>query len=164
MNILEGREKLKETSDKFGEQLSEGERIQEEGEETDRIAASIDGTGLDSDTIEAIAQANSDLSGAYTEKIGEVESAVEETADTAQGHVESLTENKERVDSNAEKFAEMAGVSEIGRAASEAGRGKMESDSQQYEELVRENEQQMEKSRSEAKNMSSVISGLFRRG
>ena len=62
MNILEGKEKLKETQEQFGEQLSEGEQIQEEGEETDRIAASIITDGLDSDTIEATSQVNSDLS------------------------------------------------------------------------------------------------------
>ena len=37
MNRMEGRERLKETSDQFGEQLSEGERIQEDGEESYRI-------------------------------------------------------------------------------------------------------------------------------
>jgi len=72
MNILEGREKLKETSTEFGEQLSEGEQIQKEGEETDRIVASIDTSGLDSDTIEAARKTESDLSGAYTEKISDL--------------------------------------------------------------------------------------------
>lgn len=163
MNILEGREGLKETQEKFGEQLSEGEQIQREGEESDRIAASIDTTGLDTDTIEATHQVNSDLSEAYNEKIGAVEEAVEGTAETAEGHVESLGENKERVDANAEKFSEMAGISEIGRAAADAGRSKMEGDSRQYGELISENRRQMEQSRERAKNMSSIVSGLFKR-
>lgn len=164
MNILEGKEKLRETSEKFSEQLNEGERIQEEGEETDRIVATIDTSGLDSDTVEATRQVEGDLSSAYTEKISEVEEGVEQTAETASGHVESLGENRERVNQNAEKYAEAAGVSEISRAAADAGKSKMESDSEQYGELIQENEQQMEQSRESAKNMSSVIKGLFKRG
>ena len=50
MNRMEGRERLKETSDQFSEQLSEGERIQEDGEESDRILQGMELDGLDSDT------------------------------------------------------------------------------------------------------------------
>jgi methyl-accepting chemotaxis protein len=164
MNILEGKEKLKETSEKFGEKLSEGEQIQKEGEETDRIAASIDTTGLDSDTIDTARNVTSDLSSAYTEKIGEVEKEVDRISDTAQENVNDLGKNREQVDRNAEKYSDMAGVSEIGRAAADAGRSKMESDSRQYSDLIQENETQMEQSRERAKNMSSVIGGLFKRG
>ena len=53
MNRMEGRERLKETSDQFGEQLSEGERIQEDGEESDRILQGMELDGLDSDTQQA---------------------------------------------------------------------------------------------------------------
>lgn len=163
MNKLEGKEQLEKTGDIFGEQLSEGERIQKEGEESDRIAASIDTSGLDSDTIEAARQVESDLSGAFSEQIEEVEEKVEQTAETVQGNVESLGESKEKVDENAEKYSEMSGVSEIGRAAADSGRSKMESDSQEYSDLIQENERQMELSRERAKNMSSVVKGLFKR-
>lgn len=163
MNILEGKEKLKETSEKFSEQLSEGEQIQKEGEETDRIVASIDTSGLDTCSIEAARQTESDLSEAYTEKIGEVEKQVEQTAEEAQENVEALGENKEKVDENAEKYSEAAGISEIGRAAADAGRSKMESDSREYGDLMQENQTRLEQSRERAKNMSSLVGGLFKR-
>lgn len=163
MNIYEGKERLKETAEKFGEQLSEGEQIQLEGEESDRIAASIDTIGLDNETIEATHQVESDLSHAYTERITAVEELVEQTAENVQENVDSLGENKALVERNAEKYSEMAGVSEIGRVAADAGRSKMEGDSQEYGNLIQENTIQMERSRERAKNMSSVISGLFRR-
>lgn len=164
MNILEGKEKLKETSEQFGERLSEGEQIQKEGEETDRIAASIDTSGLDSDTIDAARKVESDLSGAYTEKIGEVEKEVGRIAETAKENADALSDTQEKVDENAEKYGEMAGVSDIGRAAADAGKSKMESDSRQYGELIQENETQMEQSRERARNMSSAIGSLFKRG
>ena len=163
MNILEGKEKLKETSEQFGEQLSEGEQIQKEGEETDRIASSIEAIGLDSDTQEAARKVESDLSSAYTEKIGEVEKEVEKISDTAKEHTDALGETQEQVDENAEKYGEMAGISDIGRAAADAGKSKMESDSRAYDELIRENETQMEQSRERAKNMASTVGSLFKR-
>jgi hypothetical protein len=85
----------------------------------------------------------SDLSSAYTEKIGEVEKEVDRISDTAQENVNDLGKNREQVDRNAEKYSDMAGVSEIGRAAADAGRSKMESDSRQYSDLIQENETQM---------------------
>lgn len=164
MNILEGREKLKETATEFGEQLSEGEQIQKEGEETDRIVASIDTSGLDSDTIEAARKTESDLSGAYTEKISEVEKEISRIAEAAKEHADALSDTREQVDENAEKYSEAAGVSDIGRAAADAGKSKMESDSRQYEELIRENEIQTEQSRERARNMTATIDSLFKRG
>lgn len=164
INILEGREKLKETTKGFDTQLTAGEQIQKEGEETDRIAASIDASGLDTDTVDAVRKVESDLSGAYTEKIGEVEKEVEKVADTVKENVNALGDTKEQVDENAEKYGEMAGVSDIGRAAADAGKSKMESDSREYGTLIQENETQMEQSRERAKNMSSAIGSLFKRG
>lgn len=164
MNILEGREKLKETSDRFGEKLSEGEQIQKEGEDTDRIVANIDTSGLDSDTQEAARKVESDLSGAYTEKISEVEKEVERVSDTAKEHVGALSDTQEQVDENAEKYAEAAGISEIGRAAADAGKSKMESDSRTYGELIRENETQIKQAIEQAAETASVVKGLFKRG
>ena len=68
---------------------------------------------------------------------------VEGTADTAQGHVESLNANREQVERNEERYAEAAGVSELGRGSADAGRSKMESDSQEYSEIISANEQAM---------------------
>jgi hypothetical protein len=164
MNTLEGKEALENTRKNFTEQLSEGEQIKKEGEETDRIASSIDTSGLDTETIDAAGQVLTDLSGAYTEKIGEVEKKVENTSDAAQEDINRLGETQDQVNRNAEKYSEMAGVSEIGRAASDAGRRTMESDSRQYGELIHENETQIEQSRERAKSMSSAIGSLFKRG
>lgn len=161
MNRMEGRERLKETSEKFGEQLSEGERIQEDGEESDRILQGMELDGLDSDTQQAAGEVLNEYSDTYNQAIGEVAEQVEGTADTAQGHVESLNANREQVERNAERYAEAAGVSELGRSGAEAGRGKMESDSQEYSELINANEQAIQESRESAKQMQSTISGLF---
>ena len=67
------------------------------------------------------------------------------------------------MDENAEKYSEAAGISEIGRAAADAGRSKMESDSQEYGDLMQENQTRLEQSRERAKNMSSLVGGLFKR-
>lgn len=164
MNILEGKEKLKETTEQFDEQLSEGEKIREEGEESDRIASSIEGDGLDSETQAAIEQANSELGESYDRDITEVEESVEQTADTAQGHVESLGENKEQVERNAERYSEISGIADRNSGAAELGRSRMEGDSQEYGNLIQENEQQMERSRESARSMASAVRGLFKRG
>jgi len=164
MNILEGREKLKETSAEFGKQLSEGEQIKKEGEETDRIVAGIDTSGLDSDTQDAARKVESDLSGAYTEKIGEVKKEVEGISDTAKEHSDALSDTQEQVDENAEKYGEMAGISEIGRAAADTGKAKMESDSRAYDELIQENDAQIKQAMAEAEEMASLVSSLFKRG
>ena len=161
MNILEGKEKLKETSDQFTEQLTEGERIQEDGEETDRIMQAMELDGLDSDTQETASEVKGEYSDTYDDAREAVAEDVEGTAGTAEGHVESLGENREQVERNAERYAEAAGISELGRGSAETGKSKMESDSQAYTELIDENEQAIEESRERAKNMQSVISGLF---
>ena len=161
MNRLEGREKLKETSDQFDEQLSEGERIQEDGEESDRILQSMELDGLDSDTQQAAGEVLNEYSDTYNQAIGEVAEQVEGTADTAQGNIESLDANREQVERNAERYSEAAGISDLGRGSAEAGRSKMESDSQEYTELINENEQAIQESRESANKMQSVIGGLF---
>jgi len=161
MNRMEGREKLQETSDQFSEQLSEGERIQEEGEQSDRILQGMELDGLDSDTQQAAGEVLNEYSEAYDAAMEEVSEQVEGTADTAQGHVESLGESREQVDRNAERYSEAAGVSDLGSGAAESGKSKMESDSQEYSELIDENEQAIQESRERAKNMQSAVSGLF---
>lgn len=161
MNILEGKEKLKETSDRFTEQLTEGERIQEEGEEADRILQAMELDGLDSDTQETATEVKGEYSDTYDGAMEDISDDVEDTAETAEGHVESLGENREQVERNAERYAEAAGVSELGRASAETGKSKMESDSQSYTELIDENDQAIAESRERAKNMQSVVSGLF---
>lgn len=161
MNRMEGREKLKETSEKFSEQLSEGERIQEEGEATDQILKGMELDGLDSDTQEAAGEVMSQYSETYDQAIGAVGEQVEGTADAAQADVQSLTESREQVDRNAERYSEAAGVSELGRGSAESGRAKMESDSQEYGELVQQNEEAIRESRESAKKMQDAVSGLF---
>ena len=161
MNRMEGREKLKETNDQFSEQLSEGEKIQEEGEQSDRILQGMELDGLDSDTQQAAGEVLNEYSDTYNQAIGEVAEQVEGTADTAQGNIESLGESRSQVERNAERYSEAAGVSELGRGSAEAGRSKMESDSQQYSEIISENEQAIQESRESANKMQSVIGGLF---
>lgn len=161
MNRMEGREKLKETSDQFAEQLSEGERIQEDGEQSDQILQSMELDGLDSDTQQAAGEVLNEYSDTYNQAIGEVAEQVEGTADTAQGHIESLDDSRSQVERNAERYSEAAGISDLGRGSAEAGRSKMESDSQEYSELIGENEQAIQESRESANKMQSVISGLF---
>ena len=162
MNILEGKEKFKETSDKFGEQISEGERLQKEGEESDRILQAMETDGLDSDTQEVARKVLNDYSDSYGEAAQEVSDQVEGIADTAQGHVEGLGESREKVDRNAERYGEAAGISDLGKGAAESGKSKMESDSQAYSELIDQNEQAIESSRESAKNMQSAIGSLFK--
>lgn len=161
MNRLEGRERLKETSDQFAEQLSEGDQIREDGEQSDRILKSMELDGLDSDTQQAAGEVLNEYSDSYNQAIGEVAEQVEGTADTAQGHVESLNANREQVERNAERYAEAAGVSELGRSGAEAGRGKMESDSQEYSELINANEQAIQESRERAKQQMSDVGSFF---
>lgn len=161
MNRMEGREKLKETNDQFSEQLSEGEKIQEEGEQSDRILQGMELDGLDSDTQQAAGEVLNEYSDTYNQAIGEVAEQVEGTADTAQGNIESLGESRSQVERNAERYSEAAGVSELGRGSAEAGRSKMESDSQEYSEIISENEQAIQESRESANKMQSVIGGLF---
>ena len=72
MNRMEGREKLKETNDQFSEQLSEGEKIQEEGEQSDRILQGMELDGLDSDTQQAAGEVLNEYSDTYNQAIGEV--------------------------------------------------------------------------------------------
>ena len=162
MNILEGKEKLKETSAKFTEQLSDAERTKEEGEEANRILESVEPEGLDSDTQETAREVVSSYSETYDSAMEEINEQVEETAETAEGHVEGLGENREQVDRNAERYSEAAGVSELGREAAETGKSKMESDSQAYSELIAENEQAVEESLEKSKNMMSIVSSLFK--
>ena len=102
-----------------------------------------------------------EYSDTYNQAIGEVAEQLEGTADTAKGHVESLNANREQVERNAERYAEAAGVSELGRGSADAGRSKMESDSQEYSEIISANEQAIQESRESAKQMQSTISGLF---
>ena len=161
MNRMEGREKLKETNDQFSEQLSEGERIREEGDESNRILQAMELDGLDGDTQQAAGEVLEGYSDTYNQAIGEVSDQVEGTADVAQGNVESLSETRSQVERNAERYAEAAGVSELGRSSAEAGRGKMESDRQEYEELIRENDQAIHESLESAKQMQSFIESLF---
>lgn len=163
LNISEGTNELTKRKEEFTEQLSAGEQIEKDGLETDRIAASIDTSGLDSSTIETTRQVTSDLSSAFTEKISEVQKQVEKTSDVVKENVSALGETQEQVDENARKYSEMAGVSEIGKAAADAGRSKMESDSQEYRNLIQENETQMEKAEEDVENMSSSIKSLFKR-
>lgn len=161
MNRMEGREGLKETSDQFKEQLSEGERIQEDGEASDRILQGAELDGLDSDTQEAAGQVLNEYSEAYNQAIAEVGEQVEGTAETAQQNVESLNASKEQVERNAERYAEAAGISDLGRSAAESGRSKMESDSQEYGEIISANEEAIAESRESAKRMQDRIGGLF---
>lgn len=162
MNILEGREKTKETNDKFTEKLSEGERLQEEGEESDRILAGVELDGLDSDTQSAGREVVQNFSEVYNSAIEEVSDQVDSVADTAKGHVESLGENREQVDRNAERYAEAAGVSDLGRGAADAGKAKMESDSQAYSELISENERAIDEALEETRTTKSAINSLFK--
>lgn len=161
MKISEGKEKIRETSDQFTEQLTEGERIQEDGEATDRILQGVELDDLDEDSKEIGHRVVNEYSDTYDKAIEAVGEQVEGTAQTAEGHIESLGENKEKVERNAERYAEAAGVSELGRSAAESGESKMESDSTAYGELINENEQAIETSREKAKSMKSTVSGLF---
>ena len=161
MNRMEGREGLKETSDRFQEQLSEGERIQEDGEASDRILQGAELDGLDSDTQQAAEQVMNEYSDTYNQAIAEVGEQVEGTADMAQQNVEGLNTSKEQVERNAERYAEAAGISDLGRSSAEAGRSKMESDSQEYGELITANEEAIAESRESAKRMRDRIGGLF---
>ena len=162
MNILEGKEKLKETKDSFTEELSEAEQIQEAGEESDRIIKAMELDGLDSDTQETAREVTGNFSEAYNEAMEEVGEEVESTAETAEGHVEGLGENQEQVDRNAERYAEIAGISDLGKDAAETGESKMESDSRAYAELISENEEAMDSARERCKNMASHVSTFFK--
>ncbi len=161
MNRMEGQEKLRETSEKFSERLGEMEHTKEMGEKTDQIIKGIETDGLDSDTQASASEVVSSYSEAYAGEMERLNEQVESTAEQVNENINSLNENKEQVDRNAERYAEAAGVSDIGRSAAESGRAKMESDSQAYSDLISENEQSIEESRERSRNLQSIVSGLF---
>ena len=162
MNILEGKEKLKETQERFSEDLSEAEQLKEDSEAIDRILKGMELDGLDSETQGTAREVTSSYSETYNEAMEEKDDEIGETAETAEGHVESLGENQEQVDRNAERYAEAAGISDLGKEAADSGKAKMESDSQTYGELISENEKAIQESREKSKNLRSMVSTFFK--
>ena len=162
MNILEGKEKLKETQERFSEDLSEAEQLKEDSEAIDRILKGMELEGLDSETQGTAQEVTSSYSETYNEAMEEKDDEIGETAETAEGHVESLGENQEQVDRNAERYAEAAGISDLGKEAADSGKAKMESDSQTYGELISENEKAIQESREKSKNLRSMVSTFFK--
>ena len=162
MNILEGKEKLKETQERFSEDLSEAEQLKEDSEAIDRILKGMELDGLDSETQGTARDVTSSYSETYNEAMEEKDDEIGETAETAEGHAESLGENQEQVDRNAERYAEAAGISDLGKEAADSGKAKMESDSQTYGELISENEKAIQESREKSKNLRSMVSTFFK--
>lgn len=162
MNILEGKEKLKETQERFSEDLSEAEQLKEDSEAIDRILKGMELDGLDSETQGTAREVTGSYSETYNEAMEEKDDEIGETAETAEGHAESLGENQEQVDRNAERYAEAAGISDLGKEAADSGKAKMESDSQTYGELISENEKAIQESREKSKNLRSMVSTFFK--
>ena len=163
LNISEGTNEIKKTKKSFDTQVSAAEQFEKDGEKTDELAGRIDGEGLDSGTADAIRDVLSGLSEAYTKKITEVEKEIQKVSNQVKDNVSGLRESEEKVNKNAETYEQMASVSDVGRAAAESGRRKMESDSQEYGKLIEENEAQMEEAEEKGKSAATSIRGMFKR-
>ncbi len=154
-------ERIKEGEEVGKEAVDIGTEMKNEGTEIKQILDTID-TSMDEDDISNVEQANDN----YQEDFNEAfDSQARETADQAseieKEAVDTADAEKIKAEDAANKFSQMEGVSDIGRANAETGESQMERSAQEYADQIAEAESISEQCQEEIKALQGDVGSIF---
>ncbi len=143
------------------EAIQEGERLEGEGNEVKSLLDSID-TSMDEDDVSALQDAeggySSDFQTAFQE---EVETRAEQMREVETESIDESGEERDKVEDAADKFREMASVTDVGRGNAEGGADHMNQSAAEYEDYIAQANKIIEDTDSQVQALDDSISGIF---
>ena len=154
-------EKIKEGSDVGAEAIAAGEKLEGDGTEIKALLDGID-TSLDDDDLSAVQDAETSYGGDFNNAFREdVESKSVEMKSIESDAISESGVELDKVEDAADKFREMASVTDVGRGNADAGADQMKSSAREYEDYINQANDIIQDTESEVSSLENAISDIF---